>query len=85
MSQTVLLNFLKWEFENVNYDNSLVTVKAVSAVQEQSLADVLQDRRQACNFIKNRLRHRYCPMKLTKFLRAPLLCWLLLTVNSVNQ
>ena len=33
-----------------------------------SLADVLQSRCQACNFIKKRLEHRCFPMKLTKYL-----------------
>ena len=89
VNQTVLLIFLKffWEFKSDNYDNSLVTVSGVSAVQKQSLVDVLQNRCQACNFIKKRLQHRCFPMKLTKFFctTKSLLCWLLLAVNSVNQ
>ena len=44
-----------------------------SAVQKQSLADVLQNRYQACNFIEKRLQHRCFPMKFTKSLRTPLL------------
>ena len=39
-------------------------------MQKQSLADVLQNRCQACNFIKKRLQHRCFPMKFTKFLRT---------------
>ena len=91
VSQTVLLNFLKREFENDNYDNSLVTVKGASAVQMQSLADVFRNRCQACNFIKKRLQHRFFLMKLTIFFkntffnRTYLLCWIILTGNSVNQ
>ena len=46
---------------------------AVCAVQKQSLADVLCNRCQACNFIKERLQHRHFPMKFTKFLRTPFL------------
>ena len=34
VSQTVSLNILKQEFENDNYDNSLVTVKGASAKQK---------------------------------------------------
>ena len=41
-----------------------------AVVQKQSLADVLQSRCQACNFIKKRLQHRRFPMKFTKFLRT---------------
>ena len=44
VSQTVLLNFLKREFETDNYDNSLVTLKGAGVVQKQSLADVIQNR-----------------------------------------
>ena len=44
-----------------------------SVVQKQSLADVLQNRCQACNFIKKRLQHRCFPMKFTKSLRTPFL------------
>ena len=44
-----------------------------SAKQKQSLADVLQNRCQPCNFIKKRLQHRCFPMKFTKFLRTPFL------------
>ena len=47
-------------------------LSGVSAVQNQSLANVLQNRCQACNFIKKRLQHRCFPMKFEKFLRAPL-------------
>ena len=88
----MLLNFLKREFENDNnYDNSLVTVKGASAVQMQPLADVFRNRCQAFNFIKKRLQHRFFLMKLTIFFkntffnRTYLLCWLILTGNSVNQ
>ena len=42
-----------------------------SAVQKQSLADVFQNRCQACYFIKKRLQHRCFPMKFTKSLRIP--------------
>ena len=42
-----------------------------SVVQKQSLADVLQNRCQACNFIKKRLQHRCFPMKFMKSLRTP--------------
>ena len=45
-------------------------MNGASAVQKQSLADVLQNRCQACNFIKKRLQHRCFPMKFTKFLRT---------------
>ena len=44
-----------------------------SVVQKQSLADVLQNRYQACNFIKKRLQHRSFSMKFTKSLRTPFL------------
>ena len=57
----------------------------MSAIQKQSLTDVLQNRCQTCNFIKKRLQYRYFPMKFTLFLRAPLFWWLLLAVNSVKQ
>ena len=50
--------------------NGQVTVRGVCAVQQQSLTDVLQNRCQACNFIKERLQHRCFPMKFTKFLRT---------------
>ena len=43
------------------------------AVQKQSLANVLQNRCQACNFIKMRLQHRCFLMKFTKSLRTPFL------------
>ena len=42
-----------------------------SAVQKQSLADVLQYRRQASNSIKKRLQHKRFPMKFMKSLRTP--------------
>ena len=48
-------------------------MSGASAVQKQLLADVLQNRCQACNFIKKRLQHRCFPMKFTKSLRAPFL------------
>ena len=44
-----------------------------SAVQKQSLADVLQNRGHICNFIKKRLQHRGFPMKFTKYFRTPFL------------
>ena len=44
-------------------------MSGASAVQKQLLADVLQNRCQACNFIKKRLQHQCFPMKFTKFLR----------------
>ena len=48
-------------------------VSRPSAVQKQSLADVLQNRCQACKFIKKRLQHRCFVMKFTKSLREPFL------------
>ena len=45
--------------------------ECASAVQTQSLADVLQNRCQACTFIKKRLQHRCFPLKFTKSLRTP--------------
>ena len=48
-------------------------MSGASAVQKHSLADVLQNRCQACNFIKKRLQHRCFPMKFTKSLRTPFL------------
>ena len=49
-------------------------MSGASAVQKQSLADVLQNRCQVCNIIKikKRLQHRCFPMKFTKSLRAHL-------------
>ena len=46
-------------------------MSGASAVEKQSMADVLQNRCQACNFIKRRPQHRCFPMKLTKSLRTP--------------
>ena len=46
-------------------------MSGASAVQKQSLADVLQYRRQASNFIKKRLQHKRFPMKFMKSLRTP--------------
>ena len=65
-------------------------MSGLRAVQKQSLADVIQNRCQACNFIKKRLQHWCFLMKFTKFsktlcYRTSLLCWLLLEVDSVNQ
>ena len=65
-------------------------MSGVSAVQKHSLADVLQNRCQVCNFIKKRLQQRfsyeiYEIFKNNFSYRAPLLWWLLLAVNSVNQ
>ena len=48
-------------------------MSGASAVQKHSLADVLQNRCQACNFIKKRVQHRCFPMKFTKSLRTPFL------------
>ena len=45
-------------------------MSGVCAVQKLSLADVLQNRCQAYNFIKKRLQHRCFPIKFTKFLRT---------------
>ena len=45
-------------------------MSGASAVQKQSLADVLQNRYQACKFFKKRLQHRCFPMKFTKSLRT---------------
>ena len=46
-------------------------MSGASAVQKQSLADVLQNRYQACYFFKNRLQHSRFPIKFTKSLRTP--------------
>ena len=46
-------------------------MSGASAVQKHLLAGVLQNRCQACNFIKKRLQHRCFPMKFTKSLRTP--------------
>ena len=48
-------------------------MSGASEVQKQLLADVLQNRCQACNFIKKGLQHRSFPMKFMKFLRTPFL------------
>ena len=48
-------------------------MSGASAAQKQSLADVLQNSCQACNFIEKRLQHRCFPMKFTKSLRTPFL------------
>ena len=45
-------------------------MRGASAVQKQLLADVLQNRCQACNFIKKKLQHRLFLTKFTKYLRA---------------
>ena len=37
------------------------------------MTDVLQNRCQACKFIKKRLQHRWFPDKFTEFLRTPFL------------
>ena len=47
------------------------TASGASAVQKQSLTDALQNRCQACNFLKKRLQHRCFPVKFTKFLGTP--------------
>ena len=58
-----------------------------SVVQKQSLADVLQNRCQACNFIKKRLQDRCFPMKFTKSLRTPFLqnTYTLMTASGIKQ
>ena len=48
----------------------MVTVSGASAVQKQSLEDVLQNRCQSCNFIKKRLQYRCFSMKFMKSLRT---------------
>ena len=48
-------------------------MSGTSAVRKQLLADVLQNRYQACKFIKKRLQHKRFPMKFTKSLRTPFL------------
>ena len=65
-------------------------MKGASAVQEHSLADVLKNRCQACNVIKETPAQVfsyeiYEIFKNTFFYRTPLLWWLLLAINSVNQ
>ena len=46
-------------------------MRGASAMQKQSLADVLQNTCQVCNFIRKRLQHRCLLMKFTKSLRTP--------------
>ena len=75
------LNFLKpFEFEpktnirnidSSDSDDEEVTMSGASAVQMQSLANVLQNRCQFCNFIKKKLQHWCFPMASTKSLRKP--------------
>ena len=48
-------------------------MSGASATQKQSLVDVLQNRCQACNFIKKGLQHRCFPMKFMKSLRTAFL------------
>ena len=48
-------------------------MSGASAMQKHSLADVLENKCQACNFIKKRLQHRCFPRKFTKFLRKTFL------------
>ena len=67
-------------------------MSSASVVQKQSLADILQNRCQACNFIEKRLQatqvFSYEIYKIFKnifFYRTSLLWWLLLAVNNVNQ
>ena len=60
------------------------------AVQKHSLANVLQNQRQTCNFIKERLQHVfpyeiYKIFKNTFFYRTSSLMAASLAVNSVNQ
>ena len=52
--------------EGAKYKVKRITVSGASAVQKHSLADVLQNRCEACNFIKKRLQHRCFSMKFTK-------------------
>ena len=60
-----------------------VTLSGVSSVQRQPLANFLQNRCQACNFIKKELQI-YEIFKYTFFHRTSVLWWLLMEVNSVN-
>ena len=60
-----------------------VTLSSVSLVQRQPLANFLQNRCQACNFIKKELQI-YGIFKYTFFHRTSVLWWLLMEVNSVN-
>ena len=65
-------------------------MSGASAVQKHSLADVLQNRCQACSFIKRDpdtvfYYEIYEIFKNTFFYRTPLLWWLLLAINNVNQ
>ena len=65
------LNSLKpFEFEpksNIIDINSSSSGGGASAAQKQLLADVLQNRRQVCNLVKKRPRHRCFPRIFTKF------------------
>ena len=45
-------------------------MSGASEVQDQSLADVLQNRCQACNFIQKRLQQRCFSIKFTESLRT---------------
>ena len=66
-------------------------MSGASAVQKQSLADVLQNRCKACNFLKKDTPTQvffyeiYEIFKNNFIYRTPLLWWLLLVVNSVKQ
>ena len=55
------------------YKVKQIRVSGASAVQKRSLADVLQNSCQTCNFIKKRLQHRCFSMNFTKSLRTPFL------------
>ena len=62
-----------------------------SVVQNQSLADILQNRFQACNFITWDSRQQVFSYEIYEIFknnfvyRTSLLWWVLLAVNSVNQ
>ena len=56
-----------------NEEENTEKVSGASAMQKQSFADILQNRCQACNFVKKRLQHRCFATKFTKSLRTPFL------------
>ena len=61
------------EEEGAEYKVKRISNSSASAVQKQSVADVLQNSCHAWNFIKKRLQHRCFPTKFTKSLRTPFL------------
>ena len=79
------------EEKGAEYKVKRISNSGASAVQKYSLADVLQNRCQALNFIKKETLTQvfsyeiYEIFKNTFFYRTPLLSLLLLAVNSVNQ